>query len=35
MAGKHDKGNAWPKHSVYRNLRPHAAGFWHDELGRV
>lgn len=30
----HDKGNAWPKHIVYRNLRHHAAGFWHDELGR-
>ena len=30
----HDKVNAWPKHVVYRNLRHHAAGFWHDELGR-
>jgi integrase len=30
----HDKDNAWPKHIVYRNLRHHAAGFWHDELGR-
>lgn len=29
-----DKGKAWPKHIVYRNLRHHAAGFWHDELGR-
>jgi hypothetical protein len=30
----HDKDQAWPKHIVYRNLRHHAAGFWHDELGR-
>lgn len=30
----HDKDKAWPKHVVYRNLRHHAAGFWHDELGR-
>ncbi|MHB2023231.1 MAG: hypothetical protein ACYCO3_07880 [Mycobacteriales bacterium] len=29
-----DGENAWPKHIVYRNLRHHAAGFWHDELGR-
>jgi len=29
-----DGGNAWPKHIVYRNLRHHAAGFWHDELDR-
>ena len=29
-----DKDNAWPNHVVYRNLRHHAAGFWHDELGR-
>lgn len=29
-----DKNKAWPKHIVYRNLRHHAAGFWHDELGR-
>jgi hypothetical protein len=31
---KEDNENAWPKHIVYRNLRHHAAGFWHDELGR-
>ncbi len=30
----HDRDKAWPKHIVYRNLRHHAAGFWHDELGR-
>lgn len=30
----HDKTSAWPNHIVYRNLRHHAAGFWHDELGR-
>ena len=29
-----DRDKAWPKHIVYRNLRHHAAGFWHDELGR-
>ncbi|MGV8965212.1 MAG: hypothetical protein ACOH2F_02930 [Cellulomonas sp.] len=29
-----DGENAWPKHIVYRNLRHHAAGFWHDELSR-
>jgi len=31
---KEDNENAWPKHIVYRNLRHHAAGFWHDDLGR-
>ncbi|MFN2538883.1 MAG: hypothetical protein ABR549_12175 [Mycobacteriales bacterium] len=29
-----DGENAWPDYIVYRNLRHHAAGFWHDELGR-
>jgi integrase len=29
-----DRDKAWPKQIVYRNLRHHAAGFWHDELGR-
>lgn len=31
---KNDAENSWPAHIVYRNLRHHAAGFWHDELGR-
>ena len=31
---KNDPDQAWPKFIVYRNLRHHAAGFWHDELGR-
>lgn len=29
-----DPDNAWPEYIVYRNLRHHAASFWHDELGR-
>jgi integrase len=29
-----DPENAWPEYIVFRNLRHHAAGFWHDELGR-
>ncbi len=29
-----DPENEWPKHITYRNLRHHAATFWHDELGR-
>lgn len=31
---QHDPEQAWPERIVYRNLRHHAAGFWHDELGR-
>lgn len=30
---KHDADNAWPKYIAYRNLRHHAATWWHDELG--
>jgi integrase len=29
-----DANAAWPKYIPYKNLRHHAAGFWHDELGR-
>ena len=31
---RHDPENAWPSFVPYRNLRHHAAGFWHDELQR-
>lgn len=31
---RHDPDSAWPERIVYRNLRHHAASFWHDELGR-
>ena len=31
---KNDPDNSWPSFIVYRNLRHHAAGFWHDELDR-
>lgn len=33
LATEHPE-DAWPKRIVYRNLRHHAASFWHDELGR-
>lgn len=29
-----DPDNAWPAFVPYRNLRHHAASFWHDELRR-
>jgi integrase len=29
-----DPDNAWPAFVPYRNLRHHAASFWHDELQR-
>ncbi|HVU74594.1 MAG TPA: hypothetical protein VHE83_16650 [Mycobacteriales bacterium] len=31
---KHDPDCAWPAFVPYRNLRHHAAAFWHDELHR-
>jgi integrase len=31
---RNDPENAWPAFVPYRNLRHHAAAFWHDELGR-
>jgi len=31
---RNDPDNAWPKFVPYRNLRHHAAAFWHDELHR-
>ncbi|MBW8766209.1 MAG: hypothetical protein JF630_08255 [Geodermatophilales bacterium] len=31
---KNDDANEWPDFIVYRNLRHHAATFWHEELGR-
>lgn len=31
---KNDPDNAWPAFIPYRNLRHHAAAFWHDELRR-
>lgn len=31
---KHNAENAWPAFIPYRNLRHHAASFWHDELHR-
>lgn len=31
---RHDPDNAWPTYIPYRNLRHHAASFWHDELRR-
>lgn len=30
---KNDPDNSWPKFIVYRNMRHHAATWWHDELG--
>lgn len=30
---KHDADNAWPQFIAYRNMRHHAATWWHDELG--
>ncbi|MFE4001472.1 hypothetical protein ACFX43_22085 [Nocardioides sp. YIM B13467] len=30
---KHDADNAWPNFITYRNMRHHAATWWHDELG--
>lgn len=33
LAGN-DPYNAWPSFVPYRNLRHHAASFWHDELHR-
>ena len=30
---KHDADNAWPSFITYRNMRPHAATWWHEELG--
>jgi integrase len=29
-----DPDTVWPKYIPYKNLRHHAAGFWHEELGR-
>lgn len=29
----HDADNAWPQFIAYRNMRHHAATWWHDELG--
>lgn len=29
---KHDSDNAWPNFITYRNMRHHAATWWHDEL---
>lgn len=31
---RNDPDNAWPSFVPYRNLRHHAASFWHDELHR-
>jgi hypothetical protein len=31
---KHDPEHEWPQFVPYRNMRHHAATFWHDELGR-
>ena len=28
---KNDPDNSWPSFIVYKNLRHHAAGVWHDE----
>lgn len=30
----YDPDNAWPEFIPYRNLRHHAASFWHDQLQR-
>lgn len=30
---KYDADNAWPKFIYYRNMRHHAATWWHEELG--
>ncbi|GAA4380721.1 hypothetical protein [Nocardioides caricicola] len=30
---KNDPDNEWPVSITYRNMRHHAATFWHDELG--
>jgi integrase len=31
---QHDPEHSWPDFIVYRNLRHHAATWWHEELGR-
>ncbi|MHB2022791.1 MAG: hypothetical protein ACYCO3_05615 [Mycobacteriales bacterium] len=31
---EHDASNEWPAFIPYKNLRHHAASFWHDELHR-